>query len=143
MSGADLIQNHDGADHQSQAVLSMVRYLIGDGIESSWDAEWKRYSAEPKVTRYDNGREQGYIIFMRSKGYKNQINLAFYEHRNSDSIYVQQNDAVTFNAPTAPQIYEGMKDKWECAASYGFGEIEKTARFIVEALKAFWDANDA
>lgn len=138
-----LTQNHDGANHQAQAVLAMVRYLIGGGIEDSWNSEWKRYDAEPKVTRYDNCREQGYIVFMRSKHGDKQINIAFYEHRNSDSICVQVVEKLTFNSPVASEIYETMKDKYDCAFSAGPGQIAPVAQFVTDALVEFWSANDA
>lgn len=139
----DLIQNHDGANHQAQAVLAMVRYLIGDGIEASWNDEWKQYDAEPKVTRYDNCREQGYIVFMRSKRRDKQINIAFYEHRNSDQIYVQVVEKNTFNSPVASDIYATMKDKYDCAFSAGCGQIEPVAKFVKNALVEFWSDDDA
>jgi hypothetical protein len=139
MSGALLLQNPDGADFQSRAVLEMVRYYLGDGIESSWNKEFHKYDAEPRVTRFDNCREQGYVVFMRDRLRRNQINIAFYEHRNSDSIYVQVNRNETFNAPTLGDITESMGNKWESAFSAGVGEVSKVAEFIVETLTEFWD----
>lgn len=131
--------NHDGANFQAQAVLAMVRARLGEGIESSWDNEWKRYTAEPSVARYDNCREQGYVIYMRSKDGR-QINIAFYEHRNIDSIYVQVNNVVTFNAPTMEIVTDKMADKYQSAFNAGFGEIDKVAEFIETTLVDFWNA---
>ncbi len=132
--------NHDGANYQAQAVLAMVRYRLGDGIESSWDDEWKRYAAEPLVHRFDNCREQGYVIYMRSATCARQINIAFYEHRNSDSIYVQVNQVRTLNAPTFEVITDGMADKYQSAFSASVGEIDKVAEFIETTLVDFWNA---
>lgn len=138
---ADLIQNPDGANFQARAVLEMVRYHLGDGIESSWDAELRRYVAEPKFTRFDNCREQGYVIYMRDRNLNNQINIAFYEHRNSDSIYVQVNNVWTFNAPTLNDITQTMTDKYESAFQASVGEIDEVATFIVTTLTEFWEEN--
>lgn len=135
--------NHDGANYQAQAVLAMVRYNLGDGIEASWNNEWKCYDAEPMVHRFDNCREQGYVIYMRGPKGQNQINVAFYEHRNSDSIYVQVNHTVTLNAPTLDVITKDMSNKYACAMSAGVGEIDKVATFIAELLVEFWGAQTA
>lgn len=132
--------NHDGANYQAQAVLAMVRYRLGDGIESSWCADLKSYTAEPQVHRFDNRREQGYVVYMLSADYARQINIAFYEHRNSDSIYVQVNQVRTLNAPTLEVVTEGMSDKYQSAFSAGVGEIDKVAEFVEMTLVDFWKA---
>lgn len=143
MSAKLIGNNADGANYQAQAVLAMVRYGLGDGIESSWDSDLKRYRAEPEVARFDNCREQGYVIYMRDRAFKEQINIAFYEHRNSDQIYVQINNERTLNAPTCEQITKRMVDKWSCAHQVSVGEIEKAADFIVKALAEFWNKDAA
>lgn len=138
---AKLIQNPDGANFQARAVLEMVRCIIGGGIEASWNDDRKCYDAEPNFTRFDNCREQGYVIYLSSKDYSKQINIAFYEHRNSDRIYIQVNDKHTFNAPVLDDITESMSDKWDCAFSAGWGKVSEAAKFIVDKLDEFWDAN--
>lgn len=140
MSGFSLYQNNDGADQQSQAVLAYVRYG-SDGIEGAYDAGLNRYLADAKVARWDNGREQGYVIFLRSKDYARQINVAFFEHRNSDSIHALVFERVTFNAPTLADIPEGVyADKWSTTFSVDVGEAYKMAEFITQALVNFWKA---
>lgn len=130
--------NHDGANHQAQAVLAMVRYLMGDGIESSWDNDIKRYLADPRVHRYDNCREQGYVVYMRGPRHADQINIAFYEHRNSDCIYVQVVEALTPNAPTLDVITSAMETKWS-GTSFNVGDIMPAAAFISRTLQEFWE----
>lgn len=79
-----LFQNPDGSNHQARAVLA---YLSAhDAIEASWSDERKCYDACPEVNRWHNCREQGYVVTMRSKDYSRQVNIAFFEHRNSDGI---------------------------------------------------------
>lgn len=131
--------NHDGANFQAQAVLAMVRHNLGDGIEKSWDDKFHRYSAEPMVHRFDNCREQGYVIYMRGPNYRGQINIAFYEHRNSDSIYVQVNNTVTLNAPSLDDITKDMSDKWQSSFDASVGKISEVADFISTALIDFWN----
>lgn len=141
MSGFNLVQNPDGADFQAQAVLAYVRFLIGDGIEESWDPKWKRYQAEIKVSRYDNQLEQGYVLFLRTPDYEKQINIAFYEHRNSDEICAVMNKKFTLNAPLASDIYEGMKNKHDVSCKVSMGKAIKMAEWIVLQLVEFWTLN--
>src|SRR4051812_35854363 len=117
MSGFILTQNPDGAGFQAQAVLAYLRYFIGSGIEESWNAKWNQYEAEPRVVRLDNCREQGYIVWLRSRDSKHQINIAFYEHRNNDLICAVVSDVRTFNAPILADILPAMNDKWDVAHS--------------------------
>ncbi len=135
MSGFELVgNNHDGANFQAQAVLAMVRYLCGDGVEESWNGALSRYMYQPRVVRFDNCREQGYTIFARNPK-DEQINITFYEHRNSDEIFVQVNYKKTFNAPLLSDIFEENSSKWDSAFSANYGEITKVADFIVGALR--------
>jgi hypothetical protein len=138
MSGFLLTQNPDGADFQAQAVLAYLRYFIGDGIEESWNGEQNRYMAEPHVTRYDNAREQGYVVYLKTRDYKHQINIAFYEHRNSDAICAVVSDAKTLNAPRQEDITEHMRDKYDTTHDVGPGEAYQMARWIADKLTDFW-----
>jgi hypothetical protein len=138
MSGFELVQNPDGAGFQSQSVLAYLRYFIRDGIEGSWDNEWKRYRADIRVCRYDNCREQGYVVWLRSLDYKHQINIAFYEHRNSDDICAVVSDVQTFNAPLLADILVAMEDKYDTAISVSVGRADEMAEWISGKLRDFW-----
>ena len=137
---AKLFINVDGADFQAQAVLAYLRQ--GDGIEDSWSKEYKEYQADPQVNRWHNGREQGYVVSMRSEGYVKQINIAFFEHRNSDSICVLVFEAMTINPPTLDNIPEGVyKDKYDLTKSFSYGQALEASDWIREQLVLFWKAN--
>jgi hypothetical protein len=142
MSGFDLFQNPDGADFQAQAVLAYLRDRLGSGIEQSWDPTYHRYTAEPKVTRYDNGREQGYIVYMRGRDYSDQINIAFYEHRNSDNICAVKSNQRTFNAPLLDDILKVMTDKYDTTKTVGVGQAYELAGWIADQLIEFWDETE-
>jgi hypothetical protein len=120
----------DGADHQARAVL-MALQGIGD-IESSWDNEFKRYTAELNVARWENGREQGYVIsllrYKKAPPSSDQLNIAFFEHRNSDSIHAVKWLQHTFNSPTIDTSFQ-----------VGPGEYEKMANWIFEQFEEFWE----
>jgi len=134
---ANLFINHDGANYQAQAVLA---YLQGrDGIEPSWSTEFRRYMADPKVSRWENCREQGYVVWMRGRKGK-QVNIAFFEHRNIDNICAVMWEQDTVNAPTidtmvAANVYS---DKWDVSHSVKHGECLAMAEWIIEQLNAAW-----
>lgn len=130
--------NPDGADCQARAVRD---YLSGrDGIEESWNSDFKRYSAEPNINRWHNGREQGYIISMRNNDYSRQINIAFFEHRNSDNICAIEWEQVTFNPPTIDNAKFGdiYKDKYDLSHQVSVGRADEMADWIFERLAEFW-----
>ena len=115
----------DGANWQAQSVLA---YLKSHGNENI------------NVVRYCNCREQGYIVFCRKNVGKKiiQLNVAFYEHRNSDRMCVVVFDKVTLNDPINSDVWEFMEDKYDYTESFGFGEIVECGNYIVELIKDFF-----
>ena len=137
---ANLFQNPDGADAQSRAVLA---YLSGhDGIECSWDNEGKRYLAAPEIARWHNCREEGYVVSMRGYAHQKQINIAFFEHRNSDDICAIKWNQVTINPPTIDTMdTKGTiyKDKYDLSHRETFGHPQEMADWIYNQLSLFWE----
>lgn len=134
---------NDGAGPQAQAVLAYLG--MNDGVENSWDKEQGEYLAAPIAYRWHNCREQGYVICMRSKGSLKQINIAFFEHRNSDSICAIEWEQVTVygNPPTIDnaQFGEIYKDKYDTSKDFAYGEAAKMADWIIDRLSDFWGKN--
>jgi len=132
----------DGANRQAQAVLAFVQYLIGDGIEESWNDEFKCYDADIEVARWENCREQGYILSLRSPKYgQNQLNIAFFEHRNTDSICAikwHQWSLNSLNIDTAEFGEECYSNKWETSYDVSYGEAYKMADWIRDQLINHW-----
>lgn len=130
--------NDDGANYQAQAVLAMLKGF--GNIEQSWDDNSKRYSAEVKVSRWENCREQGYVVCLTGKGYNRQLNIAFFEHRNSDSICAVKWEQTTINAPTidTAQFGDVYKDKYDVSKSVGYGKIMEMTEWITKELTKFW-----
>lgn len=129
--------NNDGANYQAQAVLAYLQR--GDFlIEESWNAELGAYAAQPTVSRWENCREQGYVICLR-KGVE-QINIAFFEHRNSDEIHAVKWQQVTVNAPTIETAKFGdvYKDKYDTSFKVEYGEVIKMVDWIQNELIEFW-----
>ena len=72
------IQNYmnDGANYQAQAVLAFVRRQNDTILNYSWNDEFKSYEDRLNVGRWENCREQGYVISMNTRN-GNQLNIAF------------------------------------------------------------------
>lgn len=131
--------NTDGADYQARAVLA---YLSGKaGVECSWDKEHEEYSAKPRVARWHNCREQGYVIMLSSIDYRRQLNIAFFEHRNSDAICAVEWEQITINPPTIDTMKTGdaiYKDKYDLSHEVGYGKAADMAEWLFERLIVFW-----
>jgi len=134
------IYNNDGANYQAQAVMAFLKNIT---IEESWNDDARKYDAEIKVSRWENCREQGYVICMRTKDYSKQINIAFFEHRNSDNICAIKWEQITTNAPTIDTAEFGdvYKDKYDVSHSVGYGEIPSMSEWITNELEEFWENN--
>lgn len=138
-----LFQNPDGAEPQAQAVLAYIR-MRGSGIESSWNPATHRYDAEPFIGRWYNGREDGYVISLRLPGVDTrQINIAFFEHRNSDRICALIFYAITkYREPptieSIPLSHRWLNDKYAVDLSFGVGDAIGMANAICERLEQEW-----
>jgi hypothetical protein len=132
----------DGANHQAKAVMAFIQPFE---IEKSWNSDRGRYDAEHKISRWENCREQGYVIMLNcyAKGGSKQLNIAFFEHRNSDSICAVKWEQVTMNSPTIETAEFGdvYKDKYDVSHSVGYGKILEMAEWIEEQMTNFWVEN--
>jgi hypothetical protein len=134
---------NDGAHHQAKAVLAYLQ--AHDGIEESWSDEWKRYKAEVHIGRWENCREQGYVLYLNSDDYKRQLNIAFFEHRNSDKICAVVWEQGTINSPNINSAkFEGIyKTKYDVSHSEPYGNALQMADWIWEQLEEFWKETSA
>lgn len=140
MSTNVLHYGSDGASPQAKATLAMFQSVLGDGIESSWDDKFKRYGAQINVARWENCREQGYVLTMRSKNYKQQLNIAFFEHRNTDSICAVRWEQVTMNSPTIDTMQgDEYNSKWDTNHDVPYGEAVEMAKWLLNEFQTFWD----
>ena len=132
----------DGACAQAQAVLAFIRDFE---IECSWDDVRKHYAADIKVGRWENCREQGYVVSLKSKSHTKQLNIAFFEHRNSDQLCAVKWEQFTINSPTirhiekVPGVYE---TKWDTSFDVHYGEILKMAEWIKSELTIFYNETE-
>lgn len=129
---------NDGANYQAQAVLAMLGNFK---IEESWNDTTKDYDANFRLGRWENCREQGYILSLRSSDYKRQLNIAWFEHRNSDSICAikwEQLSTNSLNIDTANFNGQCYSDKWDVSKSVGYGQILEMKIWIEEQFTKFW-----
>lgn len=124
-------------DIGSQALAVMAYLNTYDGIEPSWNGH--RYTAEVKAAPWYNGRERGIVFYMRSQQYKHQLNIAVFEHRNTDGICAIRWDGTTFNPPTLTDIPEGTyQNKWDTSKDYDYGEAAQMAKWLYDEFTEFW-----
>jgi hypothetical protein len=126
------------------AALAVQSYLEArDGLDASWNSDKGRYEAEPRVAPWYNGRERGIVVYMTDRQYKEQINIAIYEHRNSDNICALvwiQNTGI--NPPclaTLPEMV--LETKWDVDETWSYRDAVDAADWVVEKLNDFWKEN--
>lgn len=125
----------DGASAQAQAVLAFLKDFH---IEDSWDSETKRYDAEVSVGRWENCREQGYVLSLTNKRSK-QLNIAFFEHRNNDSICAMKWEKSYMNTPTIADLEK--TDNFSYPQGYfsvPYGDILNMVDYIKGELTLHW-----
>jgi len=129
-------QNYMKPGPQAKAVYA---YLDGyEGVEVSWDKSFSRY-APVHIAEWHNGREEGYVIIFRNKKC-DQLNIAFFEHRNSDDICAVEWVQSTMNPPTIETAKFGdiYKSKYDVSHSVGWGCSKDMAEWIMGRLEAHW-----
>lgn len=122
---------------QANAVKAYLE--LYDGVDQSWDCERKSY-APVDIAGWYNGRERGYVIMFKNND-REQLNIAFFEHRNSDDICALKWIQSTLNPPTIESAKFGedlYKDKCDVSKSVGFGGAAEMADWIMEQLSSHW-----
>lgn len=124
----------------SQQARAVKCYLEAfDGIEPSYNGDG--YSAFPYIAEWYNGREHGYVVYLRNQDYTKQINIAFFEHRNSDSIHaVKWLQHTGINPPTIDSAEFGdvYKNKFDTSYAVDYGQPADMAHWIYDELESFW-----
>lgn len=123
--------NQDGACWQSRAVLAYIQSQIFR-LE---DFFGKDIFYLTRVGRYENCREQGYVVSVSTT--TEQINIAFYEHRNCDDICTLVADGTTINTPNVDFMWKDRGEnpsKYDYNASFRYGEIVKCGKWIIDEI---------
>jgi hypothetical protein len=128
----------DGANWQAQGVLAYLRYhLDAKSIVSKLTdtQDWKKYDFPiVEVGRFENCREQGYVLMVTFKGKRR--NYAFFEHRNSDELVVFISDKLSINTPSIDDIY-GDRGKYDHDMCFERGQIVECAEDIMMDVESF------
>lgn len=130
--------NNFGINAQAMAVLAFLeRY---DGLECSWDRESGRYNANVQVAPWYNGRERGIVVYLHAMNSPAQINIAIFEHRNSDKICAAlwEDSNCTLNPPTLNDMPEEVYNDGNWTESWGYGEVADVAGWVYDQLDDFW-----
>lgn len=128
---------NDGAGYSARATLMFLQRY--SNIEESWNPEYKVYDARIMVARWENCREQGYVVSLRNKKHK-QLNIAFFEHRNSDNICAVKWQQESINTLTINDAKFGdvYKDKYDVSHCVGYGKAYEMAKWIIDELTKHW-----
>ena len=121
------LQNYlvDGANYNARAVLCILQ-----GIADLPEIE---------VARWLNGREQGYVATLLNLTGE-QLNIAWFEHRNSDSIHAVKWEQPTMNPPTIDTAVFGevYKNKFDTSHHVGYKEVFSMADWINDQFNEHW-----
>lgn len=117
----------DGAGYQSRAVLCFLEGNLHDEI------------GKTTVARWENCREQGYVLSLVHPKRADQLNIAFFQHRNSDEICAVEWKEVTMNSPTIETANFGgvYKTKGDVSFCVPWGKIKEMADWITNRLTVF------
>lgn len=129
----------DGAGHQARATLMHLQAI--SEIESSWDDVYKCYKARIFVSRWENGREQGYVAMIRDKS-GCQLNIAWFEYRNTDSLCATIWEENTINSPAIETANFGEDKGNYSIYSVNYGEYIKMAEWIAKKMRNHYEKTD-
>lgn len=137
-----LVGVEDRVSLQAKAVLA---YLREKELPFSWNNKKEKEECEARIFLWHNGCEQGYCIsFGKEHRFSNVLNLAFFEHRNSDNICILrwESDRPFFNYPLEEKdifekAYHGG-DKYNVYKFFEYGKAAEVADFIMKEIEDWW-----
>ena len=81
------------------------------------------------------------MVYLSNKDHSQQLNIAFFEHRNSDEICCVKWLQHSFNSLTIDTMNTKgsvYSNKWDVTKVFKYGEIIQCADWIAEEFKQFW-----
>ena len=121
----------DGASAETRATLMLIQENAN--IQESWNKKLIQYDARIKVSRWENGREQGYILSLRDSQQK-QLNIIIFQHRNSGVLSATKWEQQSLNALN---ITNAVFDN-EFNYSVDDGEFTEMAYWVMKQFKEHW-----
>lgn len=131
----------DGACPAARAVLAYLQ-SESTNIQASWNKEYHCYDARFEIGRWENCREQGYIVSLKNKDHSQQLNIAFFEHRNSNDICCikwLQYSINSLSIDTMDTKGEVYNTKWDVSKSFNYDGIIECANWIAGEFRQFWN----
>lgn len=128
---------NDGACWQAQAVLACLRYEVKTNLYKFGDGQ-DAHEPIVQIGRYENGREQGYVVRLMIDEIIPMASYCFYEHRNSDQICVIQFQSAGYDTPSLDTIWLGRENKYDYDKEFGYAHIEDCAEYIINDMKRRW-----
>jgi hypothetical protein len=121
---------------QSLAVLAILSQKEQSVVNPVWDNEFKKYKCTTKVWRFDNCREQGFILGYSNGYFGGDKNLYFAvsEHRNTDAIVVYHWSGDRWGNQRAGQINEQIV--WENCKFFNYLDIKGAVDFILNEIRS-------
>ena len=129
---------------QAMAVGQFLAGMIPDFAD--YDDVLHRYQVEFETKPWYNGRERGIVITMRPNWPMGPcLHIAFFEHRNTDSICTLkwETDSGYWNHPLEDrEIFEKAYqsgDKYDVAASFEYGSVGECSQWIFNEFRKFYN----
>ncbi|MAZ56858.1 hypothetical protein CL653_03635 [bacterium] len=136
----------DGADANVRAILCLIQAMDGHFIESSWDVKISDYKGKLRVGRWENGREQGYVMTCVHPLTVQQFNIAIFNHRSSDMIFgLEWESSITMNSPTladVPETHGYTNSSTNVDRSFIYNAHYECAEWVKEAFDEWWTEQD-
>ena len=126
---------NDGANWQAQAVLAAVRYMSQMTLDLAYDKEKNYKRAKIMVGRYENCREQGYVLHVDSVDWDNptrtegDLVLWAFECRNSDNIVVSWQTDYPHNGMFSDDTYHNRRKY------FSYNQIQEAANFMIDLVR--------
>ena len=120
--------------HISQSIGIAISQIIVEimRLDTEFEVFMNEYKTYVAIYALQNMREQGfqYTVF----GKKKMFTWCTYEHRNSDSIIVNGKEGLHNGSGELPYKSD---DKFEYLSSFGPGEYQKAADFLMTQITNF------
>lgn len=139
------IENYfcDGANHTIQAVMCLCKKIYleySEDYKQKWNIKdsYSPYNRpQIMVGRYENCREQGYILTLMSSQCGRQIaHYAIYEHRNSDNICINKFHGQFINTPGIDAVWSGRESKYDYDQAFSYNEVWEAYKWLEEDIQA-------
>lgn len=133
----------DGANYTIQALMCLCKKIyLGyskDYIEKRDIKDIYSPYNRPQIMvgRYENCREQGYVLTLMSSQCGKQIaHYAIYEHRNSDNICVNKFHGVFTDTPDCEAVWSGKASKYDYDQAFSYNEVWEAYGWLEESMQA-------